>query len=122
MHRIKTFITVFVTFCLLVPATAHWRLDGIVPVVITMPPAATAGSSVWITVETNQPGDGVAALSITATQRNFFSSIPTSVTVPYGATTVGFEGTVSSSATGTVTVTAQTNGGSVYALMAVTAK
>lgn len=89
-------------------AVCHVRPNFIVKTLPTGPPSA--GQTVTFQVGLNQAAVGSQAVSIDASDPSQFSSIPSTVYVANGQTTQTFQATLTSSASGSITIEASCNG------------
>jgi hypothetical protein len=113
MHQTKSVLALVISLCLLVPALVGWRKpDGNMPLFLTTPSSIQAGATINVYLEMDQASVGDTTVTITPSSSTTFSSIPATVTVPNGQTTLTFQATVTSSASGMVSVLAEANGGS----------
>jgi hypothetical protein len=108
MHRIKTSLTVLALLSVVGYATPF--RDGSHPIVVGIDPGyVTRDETVQVTVGMDQAPDVDEALTISSSGSNF-SSLPSTVTVLAGHSSVTFDATVSSTASGSLVVTATYGG------------
>lgn len=103
-------VTLLFVICLIgsILAVCSVRPNFIVKTIPTGPPSA--GQTVTFQVGLNQPAVGFQAVSISASDPSQFSSIPSTIYVANGQTTQTFQATLTSTASGSITVTAACNG------------
>lgn len=77
---------------------------------VISPDPVSPGGTVTITVTVNEVVTAPQVLTISASSVTYFTDLPRSVNVPANSNQAVFQATVSTSATGSATVTASCNG------------
>ena|SRR5687767_8548701 len=95
--------------------------EGVFPIITVLNPSSPdPGSQITVTVTVQGTQSGGRDLSITSSPSGYFSSIPSSVSVPDNVNQVQFSATVSTTASGNGSVTASANGGQAQGMCVVT--
>jgi len=82
-----------------------------VPLTLVIGSIQSLGSTVQVTVTFNEVTTNDQVVNIASTPSGFFSSIPPQVTLPQGASSLTFNVTVATNASGGGSITASCNGG-----------
>jgi len=94
-------------------ASSHMKEQGWVPVTMTQPATAEAGSTFVGTVTLMGAPTQDEVVSLGTNSSSCFAYLPATVTVPAGSTSVSFSATFATAVNGNVSITASACGGSV---------